>query len=225
MSEITLIDIKQNILDDNDQAAQWVRELQDRTRTCFVNVMASPGAGKTSLIMATLDRLTHPERTGVVEGDIDSFVDSEKFRQRGTATVQIRTGGACHLDAPMVKPALGELDLDALDLVFIENVGNLVCPAEFDMGTDARVMLLSVPEGDDKVLKYPLMFSVSDALVVTKTDYLEGPGSDFDLERLTDRATALNPALQIFPVSARTGAGMDAWVSWLEARRAARVGA
>jgi hydrogenase nickel incorporation protein HypB len=225
MSDIALIDIRKNILEDNDRAAEWVRDLQDRTRTCFINVMASPGAGKTSLIMATLDRMDHPERVGVVEGDIDSFVDSEKFRERGIQTVQIRTGGACHLDAPMVKPALDELDLDGLDLVFIENVGNLVCPAEFDMGTDARVMLLSVPEGDDKVLKYPLMFTVSDALVVTKTDYLDGPGSDFDLERLRQRATTLNPGLRIFPVSARTGEGMHAWVEWLEARRAERTGA
>lgn len=225
MSDITLIDIKKNILEDNDEAAEWVRDLQARTGTCFINVMSSPGAGKTSLIMATLDRLSHPERVGVIEGDIDSFVDSEKFRSRGVQTVQIRTDGACHLDAPMVKPALDELDLDALDLVFIENVGNLVCPAEFDMGTDARVMLLSVPEGDDKVLKYPLMFSVSDVLLVTKTDYLDGPGSDFDLERLTQRATALNPMLRIIPVSARTGEGMEAWIEWLEQTRAARTGA
>jgi hydrogenase nickel incorporation protein HypB len=224
MGDIALIDIRKNILEDNDQAAEWVRDLQGDTHTCFVNVMASPGAGKTSLIMGTLDRIGHPERVGVVEGDIDSFVDSEKFKERGVQTVQIRTGGACHLDAPMVRPALGQLDLETLDLVFIENVGNLVCPAEFDMGTDVRVMLLSVPEGDDKVLKYPLMFSVSDALIVTKTDYLDGPGSDFDLDRLTQCATALNPSLRIFPVSVRTGEGMDAWVEWLEARRSARTG-
>jgi hydrogenase nickel incorporation protein HypB len=215
MSDITLIEIKANILAENDEAADRVRYLARGTETRLINVMASPGAGKTSLIMETIDRLGDRMRPGVVEGDIDSFVDSERFAERGVPTVQIRTGGACHLDAAMVEPALASLDLDALDVVFVENVGNLFCPAEFDIGADARVMLLSVPEGDDKVLKYPLMFSVSDALVVTKTDYLDGPGSDFDLTRLTERAQALNPRLQVFPVSVRTGEGMDAWMEWL----------
>jgi len=215
VSEITLIDIKENILADNDEAAARVRAAADAARTCLINVMASPGAGKTSLILATLDRLAGV-RAGVIEGDIDSLVDSEIFASRAVPVVQIRTGGACHLDAPMVEPALARLDMGGMDAVFVENVGNLVCPAEFDIGADARVMLLSVPEGDDKVLKYPLMFSVSDALVVTKTDYLDGPGSDFDVARLTERVRALNPRIAVFPVSVRTGEGMADWVNWVD---------
>jgi hydrogenase nickel incorporation protein HypB len=175
--------------------------------------MASPGAGKTSVIIQTIRRLREKLRIAVVEGDIESVVDSEKIMSEGVPAVQIRTGGACHLDAPMVTAALDNLDLDELDLVVIENIGNLICPAEFDIGSDLQVMILSVPEGDDKILKYPLMFTVCDVLIVNKIDYLNG--SDFNLELLHQRARELNPRIHVFEVSCKTGAGLDLWCSWL----------
>jgi hydrogenase nickel incorporation protein HypB len=179
----------------------------------MLNLMASPGAGKTSLIVETIRRLKDEFRIGVIEGDIDSLVDSEKIVAEGIPAVQLRTGGACHLDAPMIDSALGAMDLDSFDLLFIENVGNLVCPAEFDTGATKRAMILSVPEGDDKILKYPLMFSVCDALVINKIDYLAG--SDFNTGQLKERMQALNRPAQIFEVSCRTGEGLDDWCRWL----------
>ncbi len=152
-------------------------------------------------------------RIGVIEGDIASSVDAEKVSREGVPAVQLRTGGFCHLDAPMIERALKELDLAELDCIIIENVGNLVCPAEFDTGSQGRAMILSVPEGDDKPLKYPLMFSVCDALVVNKVDYLGT--SDFDMERLRERVCRLNPAIRIFPVSCKTGEGIAEWNGWL----------
>jgi len=179
----------------------------------MVNVMASPGAGKTSLIIQTLRRLKKQLRLAVIEGDIESTVDAEKIQAEGIPAVQIRTGGACHLDAPMVTAALDKLELSRVDMVFIENIGNLICPAEFDTGANLQVMILSVPEGDDKVLKYPLMFTVSDVLIVNKMDYLAG--SDFNLEVLRRRAHELNPRIHIFEISCKTGLGLDEWCSWL----------
>jgi hydrogenase nickel incorporation protein HypB len=179
----------------------------------MLNLMSSPGSGKTSLIVETIRRLKDEFRIGVIEGDIDSLVDSEKIVAEGVPAVQLRTGGACHLDAPMLETALESMDLKDLDLIIIENVGNLVCPAEFDTGAAKRAMILSVPEGDDKVLKYPLMFSVCDALVVNKIDYLGL--SDFNQDLLKERVKILNRQIEIMAVSCRTGEGIDQWCEWL----------
>jgi hydrogenase nickel incorporation protein HypB len=182
----------------------------------MLNLMSSPGSGKTSLILETIRRLKAKYRIGVIEGDIDSLVDSEKVLAEGVPAVQLRTGGECHLDAPMVNAALATMDLKALDLVVIENVGNLVCPAEFDTGATVKVMILSVPEGDDKIQKYPLMFSIVDCLVINKMDCL--PLSDFNLDVLRARMRGLNPGARLFEVSCVTGQGLDSWVDWLERR-------
>ncbi|MBA4398243.1 MAG: hydrogenase accessory protein HypB [Syntrophus sp. (in: bacteria)] len=213
MADIRLIEIREDILSDNMQVAEEIRQNLSREGVFMLNLMASPGGGKTSLILETIHRLRNEFRIAVIEGDIDSTVDAEKVAAVGIPAVQLRTGGACHLDAPMIRMALDGMDLSALDLLLIENVGNLVCPAEFDTGATKRAMILSVPEGDDKPLKYPLMFSVCDALVVNKIDYLPDPG--FSMEALRERVLKLNPGIRIFEVSCRTGAGLDAWVSWL----------
>ena len=167
---IRYIDIKQEVLSANDGLANKLRARLKEHKTLMINVMSSPGAGKTTLLLDTIQRLREQLRIGVVEADIESMVDAEKIEQSGAMAVQIRTGGDCHIDAPMLKPALDTMNLDSVDLLFLENVGNLVCPAEFDTGATCSIMLLSVPEGDDKVLKYPLMFTVCDLLLVTKTD-------------------------------------------------------
>jgi len=215
MSDVRLIEIKEEILADNDKVAGEIRKQLRSRRVFMLNLMSSPGGGKTSLIIETLRGLKRSMRAGVIEGDIDSMVDAEKVAQEGIPAVQLRTGGACHLDAGMVERALRELDLSALDLIMIENVGNLVCPAEFDTGAARNAMILSVPEGDDKPLKYPLMFTICDALVVNKTDYLKM--SDFDMKALKERVLKLNPNIRIFEVSCRTGEGIPAWTEWLEA--------
>ncbi len=215
MANIRLIEVKEEILADNDKVAAEIRK-QLRSRQVFMlNLMSSPGGGKTSLIIETLRGLKPSMRAGVIEADIDSMVDAEKVAQEGIPAVQLRTGGACHVDAGMLELALREMDLAALDLLIVENVGNLVCPAEFDTGAARNVMILSVPEGDDKPLKYPLMFTICDALVVNKTDYLKM--SDFDMEALKERVLKLNPNIRIFEVSCRTGEGIPAWTEWLEA--------
>lgn len=213
MEEIKVIDIRKAILLDNDREAEKLRRRLSEHQVFMVNLMASPGAGKTSLLIQTIRRLKEKLRIGVIEGDIESVVDAEKIMAEEAAAVQIQTGGACHLDAAMVRHGIDRLNLEELDLVFIENIGNLVCPAEFDTGADLKVMILSVPEGDDKPLKYPLMFSVCDALVVNKSDYLPDPG--FDLELLEQRVKRLNPKIRIFPVSCRYGAGLEDWADWL----------
>jgi len=216
MSEIKVIDIRKSILLDNDIEAEKLRRRLLEKKVFLVNLMASPGAGKTSLLIRTIRRLSGEFRVGVIEGDIDSTVDARKISAEGVAAVQIQTGGACHLDASMVRQGINRLDLESLDLVFVENIGNLVCPAEFDIGADVRVMILSVPEGDDKPLKYPLMFSVCDALVINKTDYL--PDEGFDLKLVQTRARRLNPAVACFPVSCRKETGLEAWCGWLKAK-------
>ena len=213
MGEIKIIDVKQNILSENKDQADLIRQDLASKKIYMLNVMSSPGAGKTSLIIETIKRLKNQMRIAVVEGDIESVVDSEKMIAQGVPAVQIRTGGACHLDAPMVSAAIDQLSLDNVDLLFVENIGNLVCPAEFDIGSNLQVMLLSIPEGDDKILKYPLMFSVSDVLLVNKMDYLGM--SDFNLELLNQRAHELNPGIKIFTVSCKSGIGLDEWTDWL----------
>ena len=211
--EIQSIDIRQAILLDNDREAAALREKLSGHNIFMVNLMASPGAGKTSLLIQTIRRLGERFRIGVIEGDIESMVESYKIADENAVAVQIQTGGACHLDAAMIRHGIDRLDLDNLDLVFIENIGNLVCPAEFDTGADMRTMILSVPEGDDKPLKYPLMFSVCDALVVNKTDYLPDPG--FRIDVLEQRVRTLNHNIRVFPVSCRAETGLDAWCGFL----------
>jgi len=213
MTEIRLIEIKEDILADNDKVAEEIRNRLHSRQVFMLNLMASPGGGKTSLIIETLRGLKQSMRAGVIEGDIDSMVDAEKVAKEGIPAVQLRTGGACHLDAVMVEMALREMDLYALDLIIIENIGNLVCPAEFDTGAVKNAMILSVPEGDDKPLKYPLMFTVCDALVVNKIDYLTM--ADFDMKVLKERVLKLNPKIRIFEVSCKTGEGIPAWIQWL----------
>ena len=218
--DVQYIDIKKAILSDNQDLAEQIRDELRFKKVFMLNLMSSPGAGKTSLLLETIRRLKKDVRIGVIEGDIESQVDSEKIAAEGIPAVQLRTGGSCHLDAPMIRTGLDALALDDLDLIFIENVGNLVCPAEFDTGATRKAMILSVPEGDDKVLKYPLMFSVCDALVVSKIDYL--PLTDFNMAAMKERVKGLNPEISVFETSCRTGEGLDEWCRWLRKEMAAR---
>jgi len=213
MEKVRLIDIKESILSDNRDLAGQIRAELKRDKVFMLNIMASPGAGKTSLIIETIRRLKEKYRFSVIEGDIESQVDADLVAATGVPAVQLRTGGACHLDAPMLKEALNILQLKALDAVLVENVGNLVCPAEFDLGENCKVVVLSVPEGDDKALKYPLIFSVCDVLVISKTDYLAV--ADFNPDLLIDRVRRINPAIRVFKTSSKTGEGFDQWSSWL----------
>ena len=213
MNDVRLIAVKEEIHADNARVAHDLRTRLATKKTFLLNVMASPGAGKTRTILATIEALRNQLRFGVLEADIDSKVDAEQIAAHGISAVQLHTGGLCHLDASMVAQGLAALDLDALDVVVIENVGNLVCPAEFDTGAHKNVMILSVPEGDDKPLKYPLMFSVSDALLINKIDYLAL--SEFDVSALRQRVQRLNPRIHIFEISAKTGAGVEEWARWL----------
>jgi len=215
MADIKLIEIKEDILSDNKKDADELRTRLRERKTFLLNLMSSPGSGKTTIILRTIERLRDRLRIDVLEADIDSVVDAEKVADTGIPAVQIRTGGFCHLDASMVSRGLDAFDLATLDLVIIENVGNLVCPAEFDTGAVRNAMILSVPEGDDKPLKYPLMFSVCDALLVNKVDYMGM--ADFDMQAFRDRVTGLNPKITIMETSGRTGQGIEAWSDWLEA--------
>jgi hydrogenase nickel incorporation protein HypB len=221
MDEVRLIEIAEDIHADNESTARELRKRLADEKVYLVNLMSAPGSGKTQTILRTLAELRASLRCGVIEADIDSKVDAETVAAAGISAVQLNTGGFCHLDATMVAKGLDQLPLADLDAVIIENVGNLVCPAEFDTGAIAKVMILSVPEGDDKPLKYPLMFSLCDVLLVNKIDYLETGLSDFDMGRLRERVHKLNPEIEIFGISARTGEGFDAWIGWLsrEAKR------
>ena len=213
MKPVQLIDVKESILSENTALAAGLRQRLRASRTVMVNVMASPGAGKTSLILATIERLAGRFRFAVLEGDLEGTVDAERVADAGVPCVQIRTGGFCHLDAAMVERAIDALDLDAIDVVLVENVGNLVCPAESDTGAAINVVILSVPEGDDKPAKYPPVFRVSDAVVVNKIDYL---GLEpFDVESVRRHVLLLNPASTVLPVSCRTGEGVDGWTRFL----------
>jgi hydrogenase nickel incorporation protein HypB len=214
MGEVRLIEIKEEILSDNNKEAEELRKKLKRDKTFLLNLMSSPGAGKTSMVMRTIEALRDRLRIGILEADIDSMVDAEKVASVGIPAVQIRTGGFCHLDTSMVQKGLDAFNLDDLDLVIIENVGNLVCPAEFDTGAIRNAMILSVPEGDDKPLKYPLMFSICNVLLVNKVDYLSL--SDFNMTALYERVKNLNSNITIIETSCRTGQGIDAWAQWLE---------
>lgn len=217
MSESTRhVPVVEQILSANDEIALDNRRLLDRYGIVAVNLMASPGAGKTSLILRTIDALRGRLRVGVVEGDLAGHIDADKVAATGTPVVQINTGGGCHLDALQVQGALAQLPLDQMDLLFIENVGNLVCPAGFALGEHRKVMIAHVPEGHDKPIKYPGMYTVVDALVLNKLDLM--PYLDFDLEAFRTAVRALNAEAPIFEVSCKSGQGLEAWVEWLVAR-------
>ena len=208
-----IIEVRQSVFASNDADAEQLRTQLKEEGTFLLNVMSSPGSGKTSVLLKTIERLKSEMEIGVMEADIDSDVDAVKVSETGVKTIQLHTGGMCHLDAEMTRQGLAELGTDGLDLAVLENVGNLVCPAEFDTGAVKNVTILSVPEGHDKPLKYPLIYNVCDALIINKIDVL--PYFDFDMEKVREYAHMRNPDLEIFPVSAKTGEGMDAWCSWL----------
>lgn len=207
-------EIKQRVFADNDLEADKVRTELKKDKTFLLNLMSSPGAGKTTTLTKTIDAMKHDFRIGVMEADIDSAVDADTISETGAKVIQLHTGGMCHLDADMTRQGLLELDTSDVDLAILENVGNLVCPAEFDTGAVKNAMILSVPEGDDKPLKYPQMFQVCQCLLINKIDVL--PYFDFDLEECKKRVLKLNPDMKIIPISARTGEGMDEWIDWLK---------
>lgn len=207
-------EIKQRVFADNDLEADKVRTELKKDKTFLLNLMSSPGAGKTTTLTKTIDAMKHDFRIGVMEADIDSAVDADTISETGAKVIQLHTGGMCHLDADMTRQGLLELDTSDVDLAILENVGNLVCPAEFDTGAVKNAMILSVPEGDDKPLKYPLMFQVCQCLLINKIDVL--PYFDFDLEECKKRVLKLNPDMKIIPISARTGEGINEWIDWLK---------
>ena len=213
MDTYKIIEVKESVFADNDREAARLRQELKQSGTFLLNLMSSPGSGKTTTLLRTIETLKDELRMGVMEADIDSDVDARKIAEAGVKSIQLHTGGMCHLDAGMTEQGLREIGTDGLDLVVLENVGNLVCPAEFDTGAVKNAMILSVPEGHDKPLKYPLIFTVCDALLINKTDVL--PYFDFDMDKVVEYAHRRNPKLEIFPVSAKTGEGMDAWCGWL----------
>lgn len=206
-------EIKQRVFASNDQEADQLRKELKEKKTFLLNLMSSPGSGKTSTLTKTIEALKDEVRIGVMEADIDSAVDADTIADTGVKVIQLHTGGMCHLDADMTRQGLDELGVEDIDLAILENVGNLVCPAEFDTGAVKNAMILSVPEGDDKPLKYPLMFQVCQCLLINKIDVL--PYFDFDLEACKQRALKLNPDMKIIPISARTGEGIKEWTDWL----------
>ena len=210
------IEMKQKILGKNDALADDLRKRFAENHVYVVDLMASPGSGKTSTILATIDALRDEFNIAIIEGDIASSVDAEKIKAQGIPAVQINTGGACHLESNMIKRAVDVLDLERLDLIIMENVGNLVCPTDFDLGENAKVMILSVPEGDDKPLKYPGIFQISQAVILNKVDTM--PVFNFDEEAFYSSVRQLNPQAPIFPISATNGEGVEAWASWLADR-------
>ena len=213
MDPVPVMEVKEAVLADNEAAARMNREKMRAGRTVLVNLMGSPGAGKTSVLLQLIGRLKDEFRIGVMEADVDSDVDARTVAAAGVKVIQLHTAGLCHMDADMTRRGLEALGTDDLDLVFLENIGNLVCPAEFEVGADLRMMILSVPEGDDKPLKYPLMFTVSDVMLINKID--TAPVFDFNLAAACERACALNPRLAVFPVSAATGEGFDELAKYL----------
>ena len=213
MKEIRILKIKESIFEDNNKDAQRLREQLKSENTFLLNLMSSPGAGKTTTLVNTINRLKDKLSIAVMEADIDSDVDARTISETDVKVIQLHTGGMCHLDADMTRQGLQGLDAKGTDLVILENVGNLVCPAEFDTGATKNAMILSVPEGDDKPLKYPLMFQISDVLIINKIDTMEV--FDFNLDLCVERAKKLNPNIAIFPISAKTGEGMEAWTEWL----------
>lgn len=213
MDSVRIIEIKESVFADNDREADCVRAKLKEEKTFLLNLMSSPGSGKTTTLLRTIERLKDDLRIGVMEADIDSSVDAETIARTGVKSIQLHTGGMCHLDAGMTEQGLTELGTADVDLAVLENVGNLVCPAEFDTGAVKNAMILSVPEGDDKPLKYPLMFSICDVLLVNKIDV--APYFNFSLEKCIERVKKLNPNIQVFPISALKGEGIEPWADWL----------
>ena len=213
MEKFRVLEIKKSVFENNDREADIVRQELKRDRTFLLNLMSSPGSGKTTTLKATIAALKDEFRIGVMEADIDSDVDAATIEKTGAKVIQLHTGGMCHLDAGMTRQGLEGLGTGDVDLAILENVGNLVCPAEFDTGAVKNAMILSVPEGHDKPLKYPLMFTICDVLLINKIDVM--PYFDFDLEACRRYAKKLNPNIKIIPISARNGEGIDEWADWL----------
>ena len=213
MNDVRVIEVKENILADNDKEAQILRDKLKAKKTFLMNLMSSPGSGKTTTLVRTVEQLKDKINIGIMEADVDSDVDAKTMASAGVKSIQLHTGGMCHLDAAMTEQGLNELGYDGLDLVVLENVGNLICPAEFDTGAAKNVMILSVPEGHDKPLKYPLMFSKVDALLINKIDV--APYFDFDMDKLREYVGKLNKNVKIFPISAKSGEGVKEWTDWL----------
>lgn len=219
MKEFKVYTLKKSVFENNNIEADKLRADLKAKGTFLLNLMSSPGSGKTTTLLRTIEHLKSKLRLGVMEADIDSDVDARTMADADVKTIQLHTGGMCHLDAGMTRQGIEELGTDGLDIIILENVGNLVCPAEFDTGASKNAMILSVPEGHDKPLKYPLMCTVCDALIINKIDVL--PYFDFDMDKVVEFARRLNPNIQIFPISAKTGEGVDAWCKWLEDSAAA----
>ena len=213
MDEVRILEIKQSVFKNNDEQADKLRRELKEKGVFLLNLMSSPGSGKTTTLMATINALKDDLRIGVMEADIDSDVDAATISTSGAKVIQLHTGGMCHLDAGMTRQGLEGLGTENIDLAILENVGNLVCPAEFDTGAVKNAMILSVPEGDDKPLKYPLMFSICDVLLVNKIDV--APYFNFSLEKCIERVKKLNPNIQVFPISALKGEGIEPWANWL----------
>ena len=217
MKDVRVIEVKKSVFESNDERAALLRkDLKDKG-VFLLNLMSSPGAGKTTTLTRTIEQLKDDLRIGVMEADIDSDVDAITIAETGAKAIQLHTGGMCHLDADMSRQGMAALEAEAdntLDFIILENVGNLVCPAEFDTGACLNVAILSVPEGDDKPLKYPLMFEKCQVVIINKIDSM--PAFDFDMDRVKDNIAMRNPEAVIFPISARTGEGMDAWCEWLK---------
>lgn len=214
LSEVKVIEVKENVFAENEVNADKIREELMNQHQVMINVMSSPGSGKTSTLVRTINMLKDEISIGVMECDIDASVDAETIAKTGARSIQLHTGGMCHMDAQMTKQGMMEMGMEGLDLVFIENVGNLVCPAEFDTGATLNMTILSVPEGDDKPAKYPLVYEVSDVVLINKIDAMAV--FDFDTKLVTQRIRALNPKAEIFFVSAKTGEGFEAWTEWLK---------
>jgi len=213
MDSYRVIEVKQSIFADNDADAELLRQELKKQGTFLINLMSSPGSGKTTTLTRLIENLKDDLKIGIMEADIDSDVDAETISQTGAKVIQLHTGGMCHLDADMTRQGIRQLETAGLDLVVLENVGNLVCPAEFDTGAAVNMMILSVPEGHDKPLKYPLIFQTCSAMIINKIDVL--PYFDFDMEKVTQYARMRNPDIQIFPISAKTGEGVAALADWL----------
>ena len=214
-----IIELHKSVTDSNDRDAEKLRQELKEKKTFLINLMSAPGSGKTTLLSRVITDLKEELKIAVLEADIDASVDAERIEALGAKSIQLHTDGMCHMDAGMTRQGIEEIGVDEIDLAFLENVGNLICPAEFDTGASKNVMILSVPEGDDKPLKYPLMFETSNALVVSKIDAL--PYFDFDMDKLFERVRRLNPDMAIFPVSAKTGEGIEAFENWLREETAA----
>lgn len=214
MDEVKIIEIKKSVFAENEKDADALRQELKGSGVFLLNLMSAPGSGKTTTLVQTINRIKGQIRVAVMEADIDSDVDALRIKEAtGVPSIQLHTGGMCHLDAEMTRQGLDHIELQNVDLVILENVGNLVCPAEFDTGSCANVMILSVPEGDDKPLKYPLMFSVCDLVLINKTDVM--PYFDFDLEKCKENIRMRNPKAQVIPISAKTGEGIDLFADWL----------